>query len=149
MGRFAVDYGAPKVRKRVEQHLGDARARAEQGITGLVVPREGGPPVVTEPVVTEPVVTEPAAPAANAAPSAERESSETASATANGAGNVASAAERPRAALSIPDYDELSASQVVQRLPGLTRDELEAIRAYETHGRGRRTILGKIDQLAH
>ena len=52
------------------------------------------------------------------------------------------------ATLSIPDYDELSASQVVQRLPGLSHDELEAIRAYETHGRGRRTILGKIDQLA-
>jgi hypothetical protein len=51
-------------------------------------------------------------------------------------------------ALSIPDYDELSASQVVQRLPGLSADELEAIRAYETRGRGRRTILGKIDQLA-
>jgi hypothetical protein len=54
----------------------------------------------------------------------------------------------PRPQLAIPDYDELSASQVVDRLEGLGRDELEQVRAYETSHRGRRTILGKIDQLA-
>ena len=35
-------------------------------------------------------------------------------------------------ALPIPDYDELSASQVVERLDGLDHDSLEAIRRYET-----------------
>ena len=49
--------------------------------------------------------------------------------------------------LPIPDYDELSASQVVQRLTGLDRESLEAIRRYETEHRGRNTILGKIAQL--
>jgi len=49
--------------------------------------------------------------------------------------------------LPIPDYDELSASQVVMRLDGLDRDSLEAIRRYETDHRGRNTILGKIAQL--
>jgi hypothetical protein len=49
--------------------------------------------------------------------------------------------------LAITDYDSLSASQVVTRLPGLTRDELEAVRAYEAVHRGRKTILNKIAQL--
>ncbi len=51
-------------------------------------------------------------------------------------------------ALPIPDYDELSASQVVERLDGLDRESLDAIRRYETDHRGRNTILGKIAQLS-
>ena len=52
---------------------------------------------------------------------------------------------RPRASRTArhPDYDSLSASQVVPRLDGLTADELEAVRRYEAAHRGRRTILGK------
>lgn len=49
--------------------------------------------------------------------------------------------------LAITDYDSLSASQVVSRLPGLSADELEAVRAYEVAHRGRKTILNKIAQL--
>lgn len=49
--------------------------------------------------------------------------------------------------LAIPGYDSLSASQVVQRLTGLSRPELEAVRAYEVAGRGRKTILTKVAQL--
>jgi len=51
------------------------------------------------------------------------------------------------ALLAIPDYDSLSASQVVPRLAGLTTDELEAVRQYETAHRARRTILGRVAQL--
>jgi hypothetical protein len=51
-------------------------------------------------------------------------------------------------ALPIPDYDELSASQVVERLEGLDRQSLDAIRRYESGHRGRNTILGKIAQLS-
>ncbi len=39
------------------------------------------------------------------------------------------------AELAIPGYDTLSASQIVQRLPGLSPDELEAVRLYELAGR--------------
>jgi hypothetical protein len=49
--------------------------------------------------------------------------------------------------LAIPGYDSLSASQVVQRLAGLSADELEAVRAYEVGTRGRRTILTRVAQL--
>ena len=51
------------------------------------------------------------------------------------------------AALAIPGYDTLSASQVVPRLEGLSPDELEAIRAYEEATRARKTVLTRIDQL--
>jgi hypothetical protein len=51
------------------------------------------------------------------------------------------------AALAIPEYDSLAASQVVPRLSALSRDELNAVRSYEASHRGRRTILGRADQL--
>lgn len=51
------------------------------------------------------------------------------------------------ASLAIPGYDSLSASQVVQRLAGLSGGELEAVKAYEAANRGRRTILARIGQL--
>jgi hypothetical protein len=49
--------------------------------------------------------------------------------------------------LAIPSYDSLAASQVVQRLEGLTADELEAVRRYELAHRARKTVLGKVAQL--
>lgn len=49
--------------------------------------------------------------------------------------------------LAIPDYDSLSASQVLPRLTGLSTDELEAVRAYEAAHRGRKTILNRAAQL--
>ncbi len=51
--------------------------------------------------------------------------------------------------LAIPDYDNLSASQVVPRLDGLTAEELVAVGAYERGHRGRKTILNKVAQLEH
>ena len=53
-----------------------------------------------------------------------------------------------RSDLPIPGYDALSASQVVERLNGLAPPELDAVHAYEAAHRQRRTILGKIEQLA-
>jgi hypothetical protein len=49
--------------------------------------------------------------------------------------------------LAIPGYDTLSASQVVQRLGGLSRPELEEVRSHEAGHRHRRTILHRVDQL--
>lgn len=58
---------------------------------------------------------------------------------ANGTGSPAS--------LAIPGYDSLSASQVVQRLEGLSSPELEEVRAHEAAHRQRRTILHRVEQL--
>lgn len=51
------------------------------------------------------------------------------------------------ASLGIPGYDSLSASQVVQRLAGLSPGELAAVGRYEAANRGRRTILARVSQL--
>jgi hypothetical protein len=50
--------------------------------------------------------------------------------------------------LAIPDYDNLSAFQVMPRLEALDPVDLDAVRAYEESTRGRRTILNKIAQLS-
>ena len=51
------------------------------------------------------------------------------------------------ATLALADYDHLSSAQIVGKLDGLDDVEREAIERYETAGRHRRTILGKLDQL--
>ena len=49
--------------------------------------------------------------------------------------------------LAIPAYDTLSASQVVKRLDGLSRDELVEVGEHERQNRHRATILAKVEQL--
>jgi hypothetical protein len=68
-------------------------------------------------------------------------------AAANGNGAAPEHPAPPVGELAITDYDSLSASQVVVRLDGLEPDELEAVRAYESAHRGRKTILNKVAQL--
>ena len=49
--------------------------------------------------------------------------------------------------LALADYDHLSSAQIVGKLDGLDDAERAAIERYETAGRHRRTILGKLDRL--
>jgi hypothetical protein len=51
------------------------------------------------------------------------------------------------AGLAIPSYDSLSATQVVQRLAGLSREEVAAVAAYEAATRRRKTVLSRAEQL--
>jgi hypothetical protein len=133
LGEFAVGVGGPKVREHVEKGIAMARKGAEAviaGVAGEEAPEEAGgaPPAPDEepPPRHRPTKAAPAAPA----------------------GETATATVAPTAAtLGIPDYDELSASQVVERLDGLQPGELDAVRAYEEAHRARRTILYKIEQL--
>lgn len=60
---------------------------------------------------------------------------------------VVADAAPPADDLAIPDYDNLSASQVVPRLDDLAAEELAAVQAYERAHRGRMTILSRIAQL--
>jgi hypothetical protein len=124
VGETAVNLGVPRVRKRVEEGLREARHLAEQAFSGLVVPPDG-------------TRAEPEAPSRHG-PGGTAARTDTAERTAQ---------RSEAASLAIPDYDELSASQVVERLDGLSRDELTAVGAYEQAQRGRRTILFKIEQL--
>ncbi len=64
------------------------------------------------------------------------------------AGDPGGAAGDPDVAtLPIDDYDHLAARQVVDRLDGLTSDELTAVERYEMAHRHRQTVLRKIEQL--
>lgn len=47
----------------------------------------------------------------------------------------------------IADYDNLSASQIVPMLSGLTESERQRVAAYESTARARQTILRKLAQL--
>ncbi len=49
--------------------------------------------------------------------------------------------------LAIPGYEDLAASHIVARLDRLTPSDLAKIRSFEVTHRGRRTVVGKIDQL--
>ena len=61
---------------------------------------------------------------------------------------VPAAVDAPAAeALPIEEYESLAASQVVARLAGLTPAELADVERFERAHRGRRTVLGKIEQL--
>jgi hypothetical protein len=63
--------------------------------------------------------------------------------------NGSESADRSVGATELPiaDYDGLSATQIIDRLDGLSRGALERIRVYELAHRARRTILATIDQL--
>jgi hypothetical protein len=128
VGQVAVAFGVPMVRQRVEREVGNARQRAQSFIDSL---NNGD----SEPAPARP------RPAPRPAP----KPAPVDVAPAPGASNGASAADPT---LPIPGYDALSASQVVERLAGLSPDELDAVRAYEGAHRNRRTILGKIDQIS-
>ena len=140
MGEFAVNFGGPKVREHVEKGIALARKGAESVLGGAI--DEGGAPDAADGATSPaaPLPPDPVAANSNAASEPVGEPTTTTTTT--------TAAPAPTATtLVIPDYDELSASQVVERLDGLPASELDAVRAYEEAHRARRTILYKIEQL--
>jgi hypothetical protein len=130
IGEFVVKAGHDELRRRSERLLHRGRPASDHpapaGTDGPVRPSAGPTGVVRDP-----------SPAPAPAPAAPAPAAPT-----TGNGHVP-----PVATLAIPGFDTLSASQVVQRLDGLTRGQLVAVRAYESSTRGRRTILSRVDQL--
>jgi len=171
IGEVAVTFGGRQLRREVDARLRDARQAA--GGVASFLPGLGGDGANGAGAAGAPTVratpTTPASPPDTAAkPStATKAAAKTAAARkstkATGARKAtkapakkASAATRqarrdatPASAadLPIPEYDGLSASQVVSRLSGLTPEELRAIRSYEESSRGRRTVIVAIDRL--
>jgi hypothetical protein len=138
LGEVAVAFGVPLVRERVQTRVDDVLGRTNRTTTAT------GPSPAPEPVAEVP---EPSPPITfNTRVHATPESIVS---TPPVNGDAAMNGDAPVSAdLPIPGYDALSASQVVERLSGLGRDELDAVHAYEAAHRQRRTILGKIEQLA-
>jgi hypothetical protein len=156
VGRFAVKYGGPEVRRTATDKIDGARKMAEETFSGIVVPRLGGQNGNATPAPAPPK-------AGKAAKDAKESKAAKEKAAAPKVAKVKTEpkpkAEKPEPvaavngnavaepSLAIPEYDQLSASQVVERLEGLTATELDEVRAYELAHRGRSTILGKIVQL--
>lgn len=118
MAKVIGQFAVQQGQAQATKHLGPLQDRAEALLTGVAA--KAGPDT---------------APAPTSAPDAPAPASATAQAGPDAA------------TLAIAGYDSLAASQVIPRLEGLEADELEAVRRYETAHRGRKTILGKIDQL--
>jgi hypothetical protein len=138
LGEFAVNFGGPKVREHVEKGIAMARKSAESVLTGVT--GESAVPNLAE----EAARRSPAGPSGPGPSTPQTAASE----APTGKPTSATTAAPNAATLGIPDYDELSASQVVERLDGLQTGELDAVRAYEEAHRARRTILYKIEQLS-
>ncbi len=164
VGKFAVKYGGPEVRRQAEGKIDGARRVAEETFTGLIVPRLPGNLSADQGTARVPAAESKAAPKPRPTTPRKKPAKVATNATTSGKSNGATANGKAKSssngtsvdspidhpvesALPIPEYDQLSASQVVERLEGLTTTELDAVRTYELAHRGRSTILGKIMQL--
>jgi hypothetical protein len=149
MGQFAVKEGEKDLRKRVEglaetlSNLGILPEPNPPASSSAAPSAAPAPGTVPTPPPEATIEVEVDVPATNGSTNGNGNGKAAASAPASAEG----APVRSRADLSIPGYDTLSASQVVQRLAGLSPEELEDVRDYESGTRGRRTILSKIAQL--
>ncbi len=131
IGQFAVQHGQSEIEKRLRPYRGPERP----GRAGDTGPDAEPPLAETSPPesVTVPVtVRVEAAPDPGPGPDG---------------GGAADGPAPDAAELAIPGYVALSASQVVQRLAGLSPAELEQVRRYEVATRRRKTVLTKITQL--
>ena len=163
IGQVAVTFGGRQLRREVDARLRDVR-QAAGGVAGFRPGGTGGPNgagAAEAPTVSAHAT--PTAPASPSGPAAKAPAAKKAAAakatgapkaTKAPANKTAGATKRARPAASasaadlpIPEYDGLSASQVVSRLTGLTPDELRAVRSYEEGSRGRRTVIAAIDRL--
>jgi hypothetical protein len=124
IGQFAVQQGKVQVEKRLKAYA-----------TPASVPVPTRPPAAPEPDPAAPVAADPDA-LSDVVPEPPLEPGP------SDTGPAPAAAD-----LAIHGYDALSASQVVQRLAGLSPAELEQVRRYEAATRGRKTVLTKISQL--
>jgi hypothetical protein len=141
VGRFAVDFGLRQAKGHLERLTGEGGHRAPLGRDGAH--RDA-------PVAPRRVAGRERGPAAPPRRVARPDAGSTADAAAPRPPVPQAAQSRgrnPAADLAIPDYDTLSASQVVRRLDGLGRAELRAVVRHERATRARRTILHRAEQL--
>ena len=164
IGQMAVKYGGPEVRRQAEAAAGTVRKRAEDTLAAVnavttppPTPRTGSGTNGSTPNASAPAATTPPARTASTTTTSSTSTSKPKTPKSPVAPNVeaqtgesaAPETSSPRQdALAIPDYDLLSATQVIDRLVGLARPDLLAVQAYETAHRARTTILGKIAQLS-
>jgi hypothetical protein len=133
IGQFAVQMGCREVMKRARQLVSpDPPTHRADPVTWVAEPHSGyedSAPFTVYPVTDYPETSE----------QCDRDDVETEHQEVNGYAALAD--------LAIPAYDTLSASQVVKRLAGLSREELLEVGDHERQNRHRATILTKVEQL--
>jgi hypothetical protein len=155
VAKYMAEGGLGVARDVAGSSLGVAREVAGSALAQFLAMRANGVPLAEDVAPTTSGVTEATTATTTAAEAPESPATPVGSVTSAASSSTAPAeaevswqTDVPAVeSLPIPDYDELSASQVVERLEGLDRESLDAIRRYETEHRGRNTILGKIAQL--
>ena len=157
MGQMAVQMGQSEAEKRV----GKAQTQLRDGLVAAgLVPKpptaEAGSPETENAPTGQPsspsagkATKKPAAAKKAAAAKKPAATKKTANKSTKATKKSAGASKKAPAvgSLGIPDYDSLSASQVVSRLRGLAASDLDAVKAYEAATRSRKTILNRITQL--
>jgi hypothetical protein len=155
MGQMAVQMGQSEAEKRV----GKAQHQVREGLVAAgIVPkpspeRTADAPSGTTAATTAPTKSAPKKPGPEKKAAAKKAASKKATAKKATAKKATPKKAAPKKAtpaartLGIPDYDSLSASQVVSRLRGLAANDLAAVKAYESATRARKTILNRITQL--
>jgi hypothetical protein len=144
-GRSRVDTQLKTARVVGEFAVASARQQLERRLAAPPAPAPSAPATGGAPVA--PTSTPPAGAAAPVPPPAATARSARQSVSPNGSPPAPPGPAPSSSSLAIPGYDSLSASQVVQRLAGLSSDELAAVAAYERAHRARRTILTRAAQL--
>lgn len=133
LGKFAVDYGVRRLRAEVAARVendSDVRATPPRSDGGAVAPVAENDRIdeqasaVAPPPDTDDAVEDEGSPDPSEQP----------------------AGIDPEQ-LALPDYDSLSAADIVGLLGALTQHERDAVEEYESANRRRRTVLGKLDQL--
>ena len=148
IGQVAVTFGSRMVRRDLDHRLDEACKRVE--FLANFIPGLRGDDHEDEDLLAEPLGSQPPPAVADPGPApsvAETPSTPASVPTTSGTPRAPGGPVPAAADLPIPEYDGLSASQVVSRLSGLTPEELGAVAAYEAGGRARKTVLGAIDRL--
>jgi hypothetical protein len=137
VGQFAVQMGCQEIQKRAKQVLDTQRPQRRPS-------RPAGSP-------SQAASSRSSVPRASGASGAAEfgrgtPSGHVSTPTRRAAGASTNGSSAPEH-LAIPGYDTLSASQVVKRLAGLSKDELTEVGQHERSNRHRATILNRVEQL--
>ncbi|MHB1444076.1 MAG: hypothetical protein ACYCTI_08530 [Acidimicrobiales bacterium] len=138
LARMIGEMAAPQLQTEASKLLKDLLDR---------VPAPGPPPAASSATASSAARPEPVPEsAASSAPAAATQAHRSPASGSEPRSATPAASPSPTT-LAIPGYDSLSAMQVVSRLAGLSRPELEAVRSYEEGHRHRKTIISRADQL--
>jgi len=147
VGELAVKFGPPVVKQRVNEQMVTLRARSVEAFESFSTSSRAYSNFSDLCSSNDSRPTEDLEAKGREVPSDEPTKKAMATVADSSTGPISPEADSNAIApaiLSIPDYDGLAASQIIERLEGLNPAELNDVENYERATRARRTVLGKI-----